>query len=300
VEVVIPFFIEDSLAPFMFLLDPQKRVYWLYLASSAMVLLAINLAARNKIKHLKIKLLTKSSAVDLCWLVVNQCLLKLWIAPFFALQINAVIWLNSLLISVFGNGDFFKLDVLSITLLFTFVLFVVDDFGKFIVHLSFHRIAFLWPFHAVHHSATNLTPLTLYRIHPVELVINSLRSFCVAVLVSSAFVYLFANQISVVQIIGVNLFIFLFNIAASNLRHSPFYLGFGRLERLFISPAQHQIHHSAAVQHFDKNFGSALAIWDRLFNSLLLSKTESVSDFGLDNKGGDQQTFKQQWWGIRK
>lgn len=208
-------------------------------------------------------------------------------------------WLNNELVAIFGQGDIFKLKPLTLTLLFAFVLFIVNDFCKFLVHRGFHRIPLLWPFHAVHHSAETLTPLTLYRIHPVEFVINSLRSFLVGVLVSGSFVYLFANSISVFQIIGVNLFVFIFNLAGSNLRHSPFYLGFGRLEKLFISPAQHQIHHSVERKHYDKNFGSALAIWDRLFNSLLLSNTEQVTGVGLDKKGINRQTVKQQYWGVR-
>lgn len=295
----ISFFIENGLSPLLFLFDAQKRVYWLYLVSSALLLLIVSFKATNRVKHLKFRVLTKSSGVDLCWLVVNQFLLKLWIAPVFALQLSAVIWLNSQFIDLFGRGDFFKLSPLAITLLFTFTLFITDDFCKFLIHRGFHRIPCLWPFHAVHHSANHLTPLTLYRIHPVEFVINSLRSFVVGTLLLALFVYLFANNISVYQVIGVNVFLFLFNFVGSNLRHSPFYLGFGRLEKLFISPAQHQIHHSAAVKHFDKNFGSALAIWDALFDSLLLSKKERVTGFGLDNKARDRQTLKQQWWGVR-
>jgi len=254
---------------------------------------------RNKIKYSQVDFLNRSSLIDLCWLIVNQLLLKLWIAPFFALQIATVLWLNSQFVAFFGQGDFFKLQPLTLTLLFAFVLFLVNDFCKFLVHRGFHRISWLWPFHAVHHSAMTLTPLTLYRIHPIEFIINSLRSFWVGVIVSGTFVYLFANSISVFQIMGVNLFVFIFNLVGSNLRHSPFYLGFGCLEKIFISPAQHQLHHSVERKHYDKNFGSALAVWDRLFDSLLLSKTENITGFGLDKKAVNRQTVKQQWWGVR-
>jgi sterol desaturase/sphingolipid hydroxylase (fatty acid hydroxylase superfamily) len=294
-QIHISFFVDSVLSPLLFLLEPQKRIYWLYLLSSALLILLFG----YKTKRLKINVLTCSSVVDLCWLMINQLLLKLWIAPFFALQVSAILWLNNHLVSIFGRGDFFEINALTLTILFAFILFVIGDFCKFLIHFSFHRIPLLWPFHAVHHSANHLTPLTLYRIHPVEFVINSLRSFFVGVLVSAVFVYLFANTISVFQIIGVNLFVFVFNLAGSNLRHSPFYLGFGVLENLFISPAQHQIHHSVDVQHFDKNFGSALAIWDGLFKSLLLSKNEQVTGVGLDKKIINRQTLKQQWWGVR-
>lgn len=288
-------FAESFLSPILFLFDSQKRIYWLYLLSCVVLCYLF----RPKVVMQKTRLMASSSGVDLCWLIVNQLILKGWIAPFFALQVSVALWLNSLFMMLFGQGDFFKLDATLITVLFAFTLFFIDDFCKFIVHLGFHRLPFLWPFHAVHHSAATLTPLTLYRIHPVELVINSVRSFTVGALVSGAFVYLFANNISVFTIAGVNVFLFVFNLAGSNLRHSPFYLGFGRWESLFISPAQHQIHHSAEIRHFNKNFGSALAIWDWAFNCLVRSKTEQVTVFGLDKNSVNRQTFKQQWWGVR-
>ena len=242
---------------------------------------------------------TASYTVDICWLVINQLCLKWWILPFFTAQVSVALWVNSSLIDYFGPGNFFKLSMPVFTVFFAFILFVIDDFGKFIVHFSFHKIHFLWPFHAVHHSATTLTPLTLYRIHPIEFIFNSIRSFSVGALVSGLFVYLFANNVSVFTIAGVNIFIFIFNLAGSNLRHSPFYLGFGWAERLFISPAQHQIHHSVNVKHFNKNYGSALSIWDALFNSLMLSKKEQVSAVGLDQGKTDRQTISQQWRGVR-
>jgi sterol desaturase/sphingolipid hydroxylase (fatty acid hydroxylase superfamily) len=286
---------ESLWSPLAFLFEPQKRVYWLYILCSGLLILLF----RHKITCKKIPLWSASYTVDLGWLVINQLLLKLWVVPFFALQVSAALWVNSTFVDLFGTGNFFKLSVPVFTVFFAFTLFVIDDFCKFIVHFSFHRLPFFWPFHAVHHSATTLTPLTLYRIHPVEFIVNSLRSFLVGAVLSGLFVYLFANTVSVFTIIGVNLFVFVFNLAGSNLRHSPFYLGFGRWEKYFISPAQHQIHHSIECKHFDKNFGSALAIWDRWFNCLLLSNNQSVSGFGLDKGNTNRQTMKQQWRGVR-
>jgi sterol desaturase/sphingolipid hydroxylase (fatty acid hydroxylase superfamily) len=71
-------------------------------------------------------------------------------------------------------------------------------------------------------------------------------------------------------------------MAAANLRHSHVRLSFGPLEGLFISPTQHQIHHS--IDHEDVNFGSCLAIWDRWFSTLVCSREISVGKkltFGL-------------------
>jgi sterol desaturase/sphingolipid hydroxylase (fatty acid hydroxylase superfamily) len=96
-------------------------------------------------------------------------------------------------------------------------------------------------------------------------------------------VYLFGHKLDVIDVLGANVFIFLFNLFGANLRHSHIWLSWGnRVENWFISPAQHQIHHSMDKSHYDKNFGSALAIWDKLFGSLLLAgQTEQPKQFGL-------------------
>src|SRR5258706_10642538 len=54
-------------------------------------------------------------------------------------------------------------------LIFTLIFFIAYDFGRFVAHSLLHDIPVLWEFHKVHHSAEVLTPLTAYRVHPVEL-----------------------------------------------------------------------------------------------------------------------------------
>ncbi|PKH03545.1 sterol desaturase family protein [Psychromonas sp. MB-3u-54] len=280
--------------PLFFIFDPNKRVYWLYLLSALILAIWFYGALIFKKQHW----INRSSVVDLVWIFVNQGGTKLLLVPMLAMQISFILWLNQIIKPLFGEGNWFYVNESYLSLGFAFILFISHDFSKYLLHLAQHKVSFLWRFHAVHHSATSMTPLTLYRIHPVEFIINALRSLMVNVLLSVCFIYLFKNNITVLDLLGVNLFVFLFNVAGSNLRHSHIWLGFGKWERFFISPAQHQIHHSAKIKHFNKNFGSTLAIWDALFNSLLLSKNEQVKGFGLDQKFKNRQTLKQQWSGI--
>ena len=49
----------------------------------------------------------------------------------------------------------------------TILLFLAYELGYWLNHYLSHRIPFLWEFHKVHHSATVLTPLTNFRVHPV-------------------------------------------------------------------------------------------------------------------------------------
>lgn len=155
---------------------------------------------------------------------------------------------------------------------FTVLAFIVDDFLRFFHHWCMHKVPWLWRFHKTHHSAKILTPITLYRAHPVEILIATLRNSLSTGLAVGVFVYLFESQVSYFQILSVNLFGFTFNFLGSNLRHSHIPISFGFLEKIFISPKQHQIHHSKKITHFDKNFGVSLAIWDRLLGSLVYSR----------------------------
>ncbi|MCY1462340.1 hypothetical protein D9M71_801040 [compost metagenome] len=52
------------------------------------------------------------------------------------------------------------------------------------------------------------------------------------------------------------------------------------------SPAQHQIHHSDAPRHFNRNFGTNLSLWDWMFGTLYVttSKPEDIR-FGTGEQG---------------
>ena len=66
---------------------------------------------------------------------------------------------------------------------------------------------------------------------------------------------------------------FIFFATGANLRHSHIPLGYPpALEKIFISPYQHQMHHFYTFQKEGVNFGSKLSIWDGLFNTLVPSK----------------------------
>lgn len=102
---------------------------------------------------------------------------------------------------------------------------------------------------------------------------------------------MFDGNFGLFTIFGINVFGFTFNFLASNLRHSHIDLPFGPFEWIFISPKQHQVHHSTNPDHFDKNFGVSLSVWDGLGKSLVRSKhVQQKLRFGLS--GSHRQSFK--------
>jgi sterol desaturase/sphingolipid hydroxylase (fatty acid hydroxylase superfamily) len=176
--------------------------------------------------------------------------------------------------------------------LFTVLAFCFDDFLRFFHHLLMHRIPWLWRFHVTHHSAKVLTPISLYRTHPLESAMATVRNSISTGVMIGLFIFLFESQFSLYTVLGVNFFGFSFNFLASNLRHSHIPITFGFMEHVFISPKQHQVHHSTNPAHYDKNFGVSLTIWDRLNRSLVYSKdVKTPLKFGLEGPS-KRQSFR--------
>ena len=47
---------------------------------------------------------------------------------------------------------------------------LIADGSFWVAHWARHRVDTLWQFHAVHHSARSLNPITAFRRHPIEAV----------------------------------------------------------------------------------------------------------------------------------
>jgi sterol desaturase/sphingolipid hydroxylase (fatty acid hydroxylase superfamily) len=258
-----------------FVIDPTRRLFWLSIISSVMlVLLVLKLQGRRlnwrMLRHVflsKRYWLNSSTRTDLRWFSVNCGVKAILATIFLGSQLVITMAVALALQSEFGTFSATALPWLTIAIIYTLVFFVAEDFSRFLLHVAMHRVPFLWQLHKVHHSATTLTPLTVHRVHPVETCLYFARGILVFGLISGFFIYCFGNQLTALDILGVDALGFLFNLVGANLRHSHIWLSFGRVEKFLISPAQHQIHHSSHELHRDTNFGTCLSIWDRSIGS---------------------------------
>ena len=173
-------------------------------------------------------------------------------------------------------------------LLVGLILFAAADFSVYLVHRVFHETPRLWPFHAVHHSAEELNPVTVYRNHPVNDIAAALMRGLSVGVTQGVLLGFLIGRTDIATIVGVNLFYYAFSLAGSNLRHTHVWLSWGpALEHLLISPAQHQIHHSIDPKHFNKNYGEVLALWDWAFGTLYVPDGQESLRFGLADAQGN-------------
>ena len=148
-------------------------------------------------------------------------------------------------------------------------ILVVMDFCNWAVHLGNHRLRMLWRFHELHHSQEDMSVLTVFRTHPLIHVSYLLALIPGVVLLSNG-----ALSVTVLILYG----------AMVAFAHSNTRLGFGPLERVFVSPNFHRIHHKLDGPQ-DVNLGFTLTIWDQLFHRAVFPSDETVrTDTGLPGR----------------
>ena len=293
---LIPDFLQDFFEEFA---NPQKRIFVGYLLSAfVLALVWLCIAERDSAKAAIKKIFDKnvwlstSSFADFKIILVNRVIMsgtaaalvtQITISTFLYKLLHGQALIEPLALHFISAG--------SVAVIFTVFFFVFDDFSRFYVHRLMHRIPILWAFHQVHHSAETMTPFTIFRTHPIEGFIFTLRTSVVQGIVISVFLFLFGSKVDLITVYGASVGVVIFHSLGSNLRHSHVKIRYPRLiELFFISPGQHQIHHSTEERHFDKNFGVALAVWDLIFGSLLHSERQTHK-FGLTTKFGEKHNL---------
>jgi sterol desaturase/sphingolipid hydroxylase (fatty acid hydroxylase superfamily) len=157
----------------------------------------------------------------------------------------------------------------------TVALFLAYELGFFVDHTLKHRIPALWELHKAHHSAEVLTPLVNFRVHPLDSLIlaNNLALF-IGVVGGSA-QYVLSRKAVSFTLFDQNVLMLLYIYVTAQLQHSEIWIPFtGVWGRFLMSPAHHQLHHSADPAHFNCNMGASLAIWDWLAGSLRMPSIE--------------------------
>jgi sterol desaturase/sphingolipid hydroxylase (fatty acid hydroxylase superfamily) len=139
--------------------------------------------------------------------------------------------------------------------------FVGVDFAYYWFHRLSHEINFLWAAHVVHHQSEeyNLT---------VALRQSALQPF-----LSIPFYWPLA-------LLGVPPLVFLacssFNTLYQFWIHTREIGTLGPLERIFMTPSHHRVHHGRNPLYIDRNHGGTFIVWDKLFGTFEPESEEVV------------------------
>jgi sterol desaturase/sphingolipid hydroxylase (fatty acid hydroxylase superfamily) len=268
---------------------PDTLLYWPYVLSAASLTVCFSVAVtRRPIGESVGELfsrrvwLTRSTRTDVVMTLVHEAFVT---APTLAVAAYASDGLLGALQRhvLPRGGPHWAAPALVQSIVVTALVTLAVDLGTFVAHRLHHAVPALWPMHAVHHSAEQLTFFTAHRLHPLESFLRSAIqgtfTGCVLALVDWAY----GGIAPVVSIAGVSAGFFVFSFT-NNLLHSHVPVRYPRWLRPWVlSPHIHHLHHSRAAAHRDRNFGALFPYWDRACGTYLDVEFEiGEIPFGLD------------------
>jgi len=146
-------------------------------------------------------------------------------------------------------------------------IMVLTDLTQYWVHRLFHRIPFLWGFHAVHHSTQTMDWLAGSRMHVVEIV--ALRGITVIPMYVLGF-HEWALKAYILYI-----------YVHSTLIHANVRFDFGWLKHFIATPQFHHWHHGIEKEAIDVNFAVQFPWLDRLFGTYYVPGDKWPSGYGV-------------------
>jgi len=146
---------------------------------------------------------------------------------------------------------------------------ILADFAAYWKHRLFH-MRWLWPFHAVHHSATEVDWLTNERDHPVQLLGTYFIGGVVLILAGVS-----------PEMVGLQALLRRFY---SLYTHANLNWSYGPLNRILVSPAVHRWHHSTDARMAGKNFAVVFSLFDVIFGTYCVPEGKQPVAFGLPDR----------------
>ena len=217
---------------------------WFVLDLLILALLFIPLERLRSLHH-ELPILRDGFRTDLAHFFVNHLLVGVTVF----LTMAPAVWLFA---------DFVAPDVqatiggLPLWLQVLLAIFVADLF-QYAIHRAFHRVPFLWRFHAIHHSSRAMDWLAGSRLHLVDIVMTRAVAFIP--------LYLLGFSERALQIYLVLIaFHAVFN-------HANVDFDLRALRWWVATPHYHHWHHTAEADAVDRNFAAQLPVIDWLFGT---------------------------------
>ncbi len=202
---------------------------------------------------------------------------------FYAVSNVFVEFFNSIL-AYFGITNLVAISIASLPYTVQLlIMFVLRDFIHFNIHRLLHRSNFLWQFHKVHHSVTEMGFAAHLRYHWAENIVYRTLEYIPLGMIG----------------FGINDFIIvhLFALSIGHFNHSNIKVNLGFLKYLFNNPQMHLWHHAVDLPNkYGVNYGISLSLWDYLFKTNYIPVIDGEIEIGLQNnpempKGFVKQAF---------
>ena len=144
--------------------------------------------------------------------------------------------------------------------------YMLGDFGAYWMHRLMHTRQ-VWRVHRFHHSVNQLWWLSGVRATIPQQAMFNVPYIFVAPLLAGAGIEVFHGLMFA-------------GIITNHWMHMNVAWRSNWLEKVFVTPRYHQIHHSADADQHDGNYGTVFTLWDRMFGTYIDPDTTTVTAFG--------------------
>jgi sterol desaturase/sphingolipid hydroxylase (fatty acid hydroxylase superfamily) len=231
-----------------------------------------------------------SARADFLFWLSRRIFMPLLVVPLALSTVVAGHVAYSLLTAVFGPPTHPPAQAGPLMLVaFTFTMLLAYDLSYYLYHYLQHRIPILWELHKVHHSAQVMIGVTKDRVHPIDEIMNRWWDGLIPGVCYGIWLFFALDPVEV-TVFGISVYALRNTLLMMDfIRHTHLKLSYGRwLNTVLLCPHYHQLHHSLAPEHWDKNFGLTLSIWDRMFGTLVVPKPDEDFVFGLVDDEHDE------------
>ena len=134
-----------------------------------------------------------------------------------------------------------------------YILCIISiDFCRYIAHWVAHENRFWWATHVTHHNSEKYNWSVSFRLGWTQH-IKIVFFIPVALMGFDPVMFFICHQIEV---------LYQFWIHTEYIKKLP-----APIEYIFVTPSHHRVHHGRNAQYLDRNYGSTLVIWDRMFGT---------------------------------
>ncbi len=147
-----------------------------------------------------------------------------------------------------------------ITWYYVLLLLLIQDFVFYWFHRIGHTLNIFWAAHMPHHSSEEFNLSVGVRASFTQRLFQFLFFDWVLVLIG------FSPDM-VYAVAGIHLLIAFWH-------HTRLINKLGWIEKVFVTPAHHRVHHGVNPQYLDKNFSEFLIVWDRMFGTFAPEEEE--------------------------
>lgn len=149
-------------------------------------------------------------------------------------------------------------------------IMLLDFIAQYVAHRLLHRVKWMWKFHIIHHSDTEVDATTGTRHHPGDYLIRELFALATILITGMPVAFYLIYRF-------ISLLFTYFTHANIGL---PLWLD-KAVSFVFISPNMHKFHHHFERPWTDTNFGNIFSFWDRIFGTMVYDNPKKIK-YGLD------------------